>query len=126
MECFTVVALVSVELFFMLLLTLLLLIPAVYSILVGTLLDVTYQSNDSIPIVFNGTCQECVCQAFIFSTPFTYVAFNCYANQKECYLFHNFSISYQLVTNTSSQFFFYPNLPPLTTSTTRKLFLHSK
>ena len=114
---------VSVELSFMLLVALLLLVRAACSILVGTLLNVTYQSNDSIPVLVNGTCQECVCQGFIFSTPLTYVAFNCYVNEQKCHLFHNFSTSYQLVINTSSQFFFYPNLPPLKTSTTCKFLL---
>ena len=108
----------------MLLLPLLLLIQSTYSILVGTLSNVTYQSNDSIPIIFYGTCRECVCQAFISGMPFIYVAFNCYANARECHLFHNFSASYQLVTNASAQFFFYPNLPLLETLTTRNLFSH--
>lgn len=107
-----------IQIFTMLSLFLLLLVQSTTSILIGSMSNVSYQSNDTISVTFNGTCTQCLCEAFVSNPSPNYVAFNCYANENKCDLFHNYSISYQLVTNTSSQFYFYPNLPPLVTFST--------
>ena len=100
------------HLFFMILWLLVLLVRSVPSIRVGTILNVAYQSNDSTLVALNGTCDQCLCQAFVFNTSLSSIAFNCYATANKCDLFHNFSTLYRLVANATSQFFFYPDLPP--------------
>lgn len=104
----------KMQIFNILFVILLFLVSRACSILVGTLFNVSYKSNSSIPVTFNGTCQECLCQAFLLNSSSSYVALNCYYNENKCTLFHNYSISFQLVSNISSRFYFYPNLPPFT------------
>ena len=92
---------------------LVLFVTSVYTISVGHINDVQYQTVSSLLITVNGSCEDCVCQHISFGGSVPFVMFNCYANGRTCDLYLNYSLRYTLVANSNSKVFFFERLPPL-------------
>ena len=92
---------------------LVLFITPAYSISVGLINDVQYQTVSSLPITVNGSCEDCVCQHISFGGSVPFVMFNCYEDERTCDLYLNYSLRYTLVANSNSKVFFFERLPAL-------------
>jgi hypothetical protein len=92
---------------------LVLLVELVCSIRVGFINDTEYQTISWIPVTVNGTCQQCICQHIAYAGSVSFVAFNCYTNERKCNLYLTYSPQYSLIGNPNSKFFFLEALPPL-------------
>ena len=87
------------------------------ALLMGKIPNCTYQPSAGSPIVFNrSSCDFCLCAAS-HTYNVTEIILNCFDHGLRCELFTNYSDVYSLIPNQNSTFFFYPNLPPTTTST---------
>ena len=63
--------------------------------------------------MLNGTCDECLCQAFGVNDSAKYLALNCFANQT-CQLFTSFPVSYKLQSSAGGQLHFLSGIFPET------------
>ena len=72
------------------------------SVSVGYIHDVIMLSSSGIFLSMNGSCDQCVC-AMLLST--TIAGVSCFPNHT-CLVFHNYSLSYTLLTSSNSSFYF--------------------
>ena len=85
---------------------------------IGHINNATFISNiTSTIITYKSTCDECLCNAFFSAQPPLYVGLNCYANNKTCHLFANYSSPSVILTDFNSTFSFV-RIPPLQNVTT--------
>lgn len=89
---------------------------------IGSVRNATYTSSSySATLVFNSSCSECVCYAFMSPNASNYRSFNCYSSARLCVFFStDFSSisSSMLQVNRSATFFFKTPMPPPATTTT--------
>ena len=62
-------------------------------------------------VMFNGSCDECLCNVFSNNSTANSVALNCFANQT-CQLFSTFPVSYTLQPSFGAQLYFLQGLFP--------------
>lgn len=88
---------------------LLLSVQTIICIPIGTMSNVSCIPANSSAVIFNGSCQECLCHMFT-STSTAVAMINCYARQSWCELFNTYlSTTDILVANENSTLFFLPN-----------------
>ena len=83
---------------------------------IGKIRSAAYIPNNFTNVeLYNGTCSECICYAFISNQSATHEALNCYTENKTCYLFRKFLPSSHIRNNTNSTVVF-RSLPTNTTT----------
>ena len=84
-------------------------VQTITGIPIGIISDVMCIPSSSSAVIFNGTCQECLCYAFV-SNSSSFAMINCYATQSWCELFHDYlSTADTLVANANATLFFLAN-----------------
>jgi hypothetical protein len=78
----------------------------------GVIYNVSLTMSNTSLSIMNGTCEECLCAMLLNTTPI--VAFNCFRTNTTCELFSTAlafeSGSFRLMNDSSSSFYFVPNL----------------
>jgi hypothetical protein len=85
---------------------------------IGRIYNATYISIvTSMVITYKNTCDECLCYGFFSTESPLYVGLNCYAKNKTCHLFANYSSLSAMEIDFNSTFIFVqlPQLPDVTT-----------
>ena len=94
------------------------LVNIVCTVRIGHIYNATCISNITRTIIrYKNTCDECLCNAFFSAEPPLYVGLNCYANNKTCHLFANYSSPSVMAIDSNSTFIFV-RIPPLQNVTT--------
>ena len=79
----------------------------VYSINIGYINSAVYVPGTSTgTVLYNGTCSECICAAFLSNESSTYQAVNCYLNNNTCLFVSNFTSSSYIHTTVNSKLAF--------------------
>jgi hypothetical protein len=79
-------------------------------------------SNMANALAYNGTCNQCICQAFFSNSSLNYQALNCYKNNKTCLLFSNYVLKSMIQINLNSTLIF-KQVQSLQTTNQSKLIL---
>ena len=90
-----------------------LLVDVVSSITIGRIDNCAYASVNASVLRRNGTtCRSCLCEGWSRFTP-PFLVLNCFNNGQQCELYSNYSTPFSMISNQSSTFYFYPDLPPI-------------